>query len=250
MQKPLVSIIMPAYNSAKYIKESISSILTQSYSNFELIVINDGSLDKTVEILKSFSDQRVKLIDSKINYGISASRNKGLDLARGCYISFCDSDDTWKEKKLENQINILENNDEYQIAYTNALLIDKTGKSFGSKTYPKTLDYYQMLKRNYICNSSSIFKAKFLNGLRFEDIKHEDYLFWLRLFSKGIKAINTNNFLISYRVHDNNFTSNKLLSLWWHVKLQRYFGLKLRDIFIKLIQNFISRLRSLKNVKD
>lgn len=244
MQKPLVSIIMPAYNSEKFIKESISSILIQSYSNFELIVINDGSLDKTVEIIKSFSDQRIKLIDSKVNYGIAASRNKGLDLSRGCYISFCDSDDTWKEKKLENQINILENNDEYQLAYTNALLIDKTGRSFGSKIYPKNLNYNQMLSRNYICNSSSIFKAKFLDGLRFENIKHEDYLFWLRLFSRGVKAINTNNFLISYRVHDSNFTSNKLLSLWWHVKLQRYFGLKRKDIFIKLIQNFISRLRS------
>ena len=91
-----VSVIMAAYNSESFIEQSIESILAQTHRNLELIIVNDGSVDSTLKIIKSFDDQRIILIDSRNNEGIALSRNKGLAIARGEFIALCDSDDLWE----------------------------------------------------------------------------------------------------------------------------------------------------------
>ena len=104
-----ISIIMPAYNAQKYIKESIDSVLNQSFENFELIIINDGSKDNTEHIIKEYQDQRIVLISQK-NGGVSNARNAGLKLAKGKYITFLDADDTFPKDSLKSRFEYLESN--------------------------------------------------------------------------------------------------------------------------------------------
>jgi succinoglycan biosynthesis protein ExoO len=103
----LVSIIMPAYNAERYIKDAIESVLKQTYSNFEFIIVNDGSKDRTLEIAKSYKDERIKIIDFKENRGVSHARNVALDIAKGKWIALNAADDVWKPERLEHLLGIV-----------------------------------------------------------------------------------------------------------------------------------------------
>src|SRR5690625_6791695 len=121
-----ISVIMPAYNEERYIAESIQSILNQTFQDFELIIVDDGSTDKTFEIASSFNDPRVKLYKQQ-NSGPAAARNKALSLAKGKYIALQDADDRSKPERLEKQYDFLENNLDYIAVGTDADYIDKDG---------------------------------------------------------------------------------------------------------------------------
>ena len=110
MSKPLVSVLMAVYNGEKYLLEAIESILNQTYTNFEFLIINDGSTDSTEEIILSYSDQRIRYIKNEQNLKLIASLNKGLDLAKGKYIARMDADDISLPDRLEKQVNFLERN--------------------------------------------------------------------------------------------------------------------------------------------
>ncbi len=117
---PTFSVIIPAYNAGDYIKDTLDSVFAQTYKNFEVIIIDDGSTDSTLEILQQVSDSRLKLISQK-NSGVSAARNKGIDAAKGKYIAFLDSDDIWKSSHLENALAYFEMNNDvvwYAALYT------------------------------------------------------------------------------------------------------------------------------------
>ncbi|HBC5517211.1 TPA: glycosyltransferase family 2 protein, partial [Proteus mirabilis] len=103
----LVSIIMPCFNSEKYISEAIESVLKQTYSNFELIIIDDNSTDSTLKIINSFRDNRITIISFDENQGAGVARNKGIEVANGRFIAFLDSDDLWSKNKLEAQIKFM-----------------------------------------------------------------------------------------------------------------------------------------------
>ena len=124
----LVSIIIPCYNAEKYIAETIQSVINQTYKNWELIVVNDGSTDNSPDIIKEFvaNDNRIAFID-KPNSGVSDSRNKGLAKAKGAYIAFLDADDVWNFQYLEKQIENLQAN-HYTISYTACQLINQKGE--------------------------------------------------------------------------------------------------------------------------
>ena len=113
MKNPLVSILMPVYNSEKYLREAIKSILNQTFTNFELIIINDGSTDNSLKIIKSFKDNRIKIIKNKGNLGLIKTLNKGIDLAQGKYIARMDADDIAMPKRLEKQIAFFNENPDY-----------------------------------------------------------------------------------------------------------------------------------------
>lgn len=158
---PEVSVILPAYNASLTIKDTIKSILNQSYKDFELIIINDGSTDETEEIIKSFDDKRIILNKIK-NSGASAARNKGIEIARGDYVSFIDSDDLWSIDKLEKQLGLLSNNKDYSVAYSWTMYIDEKGDyihPMKAVTYEGDV-YQKIILNNFVGSGSNILVRK------------------------------------------------------------------------------------------
>ena len=126
----LVSIIMPSYNTARFISETIESVLAQTYTNWELIIVDDCSTDNTDEVVAAFSDERIRYLKNEKNSGAAVSRNYALREARGRWIAFLDSDDLWHPEKLEKQIIFMESGD-YSFSYTDYIQIDEESKSLG-----------------------------------------------------------------------------------------------------------------------
>lgn len=124
---PLVSVNMPCYNCSKYIKQSIDSILNQTYTNFELIIIDDGSTDNSVEVIKEFSDKRIKLFENITNQGIVYSRNRAVENSKGKYIAILDSDDIAYPTRIEKQLNFMESNPDFAMTGTWFDIIDENG---------------------------------------------------------------------------------------------------------------------------
>lgn len=129
--RPLVSVVMPSYNSEKYIPEAIHSVIAQTYENWELLIIDDGSTDSTANIVKQFSDidSRITLYSNSKNMGVALTRNKGMDLAKGSWIALLDSDDVWHKDKLEKQLELAKKAGA-DIVYCSYCLIDKYGKKY------------------------------------------------------------------------------------------------------------------------
>ena len=147
MKEELVSIIMPSYNTGKFIQETIDSVINQTYDNWELIIVDDCSSDNTDEIVKSIKDDRIFYLKNKKNSGAAVSRNKALKMAKGKWIAFLDSDDLWKKDKLEKQIKFMKNNN-YHFSYTNYVEIDENDAKTGTKvTGPKKITKIGM--KNY-----------------------------------------------------------------------------------------------------
>ena len=139
MEEELVSIIMPSYNTGKFIKETINSVIAQTYSNWELIIVDDCSTDNTDEIVKSINDNRIIYLKNETNSGAAISRNKALREAKGRWIAFLDSDDLWKNDKLEKQIKFMKENNCY-FSYTNYIEIDENDNTNGKRiTGPKKI---------------------------------------------------------------------------------------------------------------
>lgn len=249
---PLVSIIMPAYNCEKYIAESINSVLMQSYKNYELIIIDDGSKDKTVEIIKNFSlrDSRLKICINKKNQGVSYSRNKGIEIAVGEWIAFLDSDDLWKETKLEEQILLaLEKN--VSFLFTGSSFINETGQPYsGIFEVPTEISYNQLLKQNVISCSSVMIKKFHLEKYKMErDDTHEDFGLWLRILKNGTKAYGINEPLLIYRISSKSKSSNKIKSVKMTYKTYRYVGLNFFTSTYYLFWYIVKSYIKYKNIK-
>lgn len=213
--KPLVSVIMPVYNSALYLREAIESILHQTFQNLELIILNDGSTDSSLEIIKSYAegDKRIKIFDSKINLGIVKQLNLGVKVAEGKFIARMDSDDIACRERLEKQLNFLEENREVGILGTSTVLINKGSEEIGGS---------ERMESSYLVLFSSYFINPFAHptvmirrevferiGLYNENrYPSEDYDFWIRA-SKVTKFYNLKDPLLYYRVHPKSITQMK-----------------------------------------
>ena len=211
-QKPLVSVIMPAYNAEKYIEEAISSVIDQSISEWELLVLDDCSSDRTCQIVEKFcnTDKRVKLIRNKKNLGVAKTRNVGLDLCKGEYIAFLDSDDVWYPEKLEKQIASLKESGA-DFGYCSYAIIDYEGKMVKSDyVVPEIITYRDLLKENVLGCSTVILSAKVAGEHRFHtDFYHEDYVLWLQLLDKGYIARGCSDVLAKWRYVENSRSFNK-----------------------------------------
>ena len=218
----LVSIIMPAHNSGKFISMAIDSVRAQTYQNWELIVINDKSTDNTCEIVTRYEhyDKRISLHNTDYHNGMpSAPRNTGIRLAKGRFISFLDSDDLWTNTKLEEQIPLFDK-EEVVIVYSNYEKIDEYGKSnHRIVKAPCILDYSALLRGNFIGNLTGIYDTKKVGKIKIQDIHHEDYVMWLEILKKGGIAMNTNSSTGFYRLSKSGVSRNKmeLLSWQWHI---------------------------------
>ncbi|WP_425880017.1 glycosyltransferase family 2 protein [Acinetobacter sp. TWP2-2-3] len=216
----LVSIIMPAYNAEKLISDSINSVLSQTYKNFELIVIDDCSQDQTSQVVENFilKDKRVKLIKNIKNKGVAETRNTGLDQAKGDYVAFLDSDDKWDNNKLEKQLAVLKERNDVDVVYGSYYRFNNDGIKNIVKV-PNLLDKKELLKGNPIGNLTAIYNFKKYSQIRQKNIGHEDYLFWLEIFnsSPDVKGIGIQEPIAYYRVAEDakNLSGNKLKAASW-----------------------------------
>lgn len=235
-ETPLVSIVMPVYNSADFVGSAIESVLAQTYSHWELIIINDASTDVSAEVIEKYKgDSRITLVNHTENKGVCFSRNEAIDSARGTFIACLDSDDEWHADKLAMQVDALE--DGATISFSAIDIITTKGEVVGKKTWESTVyDYHELLKYNFVAHSSLIFSRTILGNTRYVDViptgflafvakkvsikklVHEDYAFLLNLFrNKNIQARYISQSLVRYRVHKGNYSRGiikKILSLF------------------------------------
>lgn len=218
----LVSIITPVYNSERFIKETIESVQSQTYRNWEMILIDDCSTDLSEKIIKEFIkyDNRIKYMKLKENSGAAVARNTGLNLAKGRYIAFLDSDDMWKEEKLEKQIYFMKNNN-YGFTFTSYEMIDEYG-SVASKVVnvPKQIDYNGLLKNTIIGCLTVVIDRKMIGDFRMPLIrKGQDTATWLSILKKCEYAYSIKETLAYYRVVKGSISSNKIKALkrTWYV---------------------------------
>lgn len=184
--KGLVSIIMPSYNTAPFIEETIQSVLNQTYTNWELIIIDDCSADNTDEVINRIDDERIHYYKNKVNSGAAVSRNKALREARGQWIAYLDSDDLWMPDKLEKQIRFMETNG-YAFSYTNYEEIDTQGNKTGiTVTGPKKITKTGMFNYCWPGCLTVMFDASKIGLIQIEDIKkNNDYAMWLKVCCKA-----------------------------------------------------------------
>lgn len=218
-----ISIITPVYNGEKYIEETIISVINQTYKNWELIIIDDCSVDKTKDIVSDFAEKDSRIIYKCLdkNSGASEARNEGIKLAKGRYISFLDSDDLWKETKLEKQIKYMEEND-IAISFTAYDFINENSEEIGKVVkVPNIVGYKDLLKYNCIGCLTVMINIDKVGKFKFPNIKHEDYITWLGILKRGIFAYGINENLASYRKRKGSLSENKIQTAKWHWNILR-----------------------------
>ena len=209
----MVSIITPTYNSSIYIAETINSVLRQSYTNWEMLIVDDASNDNTCEIVIEFvnKDSRIKLIQLQKNGGAGLARNIAIKKATGTYIAFLDADDLWKPNKLEVQTSFMLKNN-VSMCFSSYDLIDESGKHLHKtiNALPE-LDYNKLLKSNYIGNLTGIYNANLLGKIFMPEIrKRQDWGLWLQVLKKSHTAKSVPDSLALYRVHKKGLSGNKI----------------------------------------
>ena len=225
MEKPLVSVIMPAYRCADKISLSIDSALCQNVP-LEILVINDCSPDNLDEVMARYRDvPEVVYIKNEQNLGAAQSRNRGVSMARGDYVAFLDSDDLWEPGKLKKQLAALEESGAVLCA-TGRELLTPDGKRTG-RTVPvqEEITYRDMLKHNSINCSSVLIRTEVAREfpMHHED-SHEDYIMWLEILTKYHKAVGINEPLLLYRTSNTGKSGSKLHSARMTFRVYRYMG--------------------------
>lgn len=226
---PLVSVIMPAYNASEFIADSIQSVLEQTVSETELIVIDDCSTDETAAVVRRLAeaDARIRLLPNERNLGTAQSRNRGLDHCRGTYAAFLDSDDIWHPKKLEKQLERIRETGA-DLVYTSYAIVDASGRRRCEDfLVPGSIDLDGLLKENVIGCSTVLLSHKAAGHFRFRnDFYHEDYVLWLQMLRSGCTAAGVREVLVDYRFHSDSRAANKLSSAAKRWQIYRsYLGL-------------------------
>ncbi len=207
------SVVMPVYNSAKYLEKAVTSVLKQSCAGFELIIVDDASADGSRDIIRNFArkDQRIVAIYQKENLGSAECRNLAIANAGGEYIAFLDSDDFWEPNKIELQLAYMEKTgaDLCCTAYT---MVDDAGNTIKKRTvgHGKIL-FPDLLKENYICISTVMLRTAMAKEYSMDgSYMHEDYVYWLELIRNGAKGCVFNRNLTCYRLTKTSRSANKM----------------------------------------
>ncbi|MCX7578421.1 glycosyltransferase family 2 protein [Leuconostoc falkenbergense] len=223
MREDIVSIIMPNYNTAEYVENSIWSVLNQTYGNLELIIVDDMSYDNSKNIIKklAMTDSRINLICLDENKGAANARNLGIDLAKGRYIAFIDSDDIWAFNKLEKQLKFMKDK---KISFVASYYdyIDYTGKRLDRIVRGKiTRNYWDLLK-DCPGNSTIIYDSQIL-GKTFVPLikKRNDYLMWINVIKKAKLIYVIPDILVHYRIRSNSLSYNKKDLIKYHWRIYR-----------------------------
>ncbi|WP_448268839.1 glycosyltransferase family 2 protein [Nostoc sp. DSM 114159] len=232
-----VSVIIPVYGVEKYIAATVQSVLEQTYTNFELLIIDDASLDRSINICQQFTDPRIKIIRQS-NRGVSGARNTGIRHAQGEYLAFLDGDDLWLPEKLEKQIAHLENSPAVGVSFSRSAFIDEAGQALGTYQMPKLKEITPsyLLSCNPVGNgSAAVMRREVLEAIKFQDnlyginedcyfderlLQSEDNEFWIRISIKSnwqIEGIPEP--LTLYRVNSKGLSANMLKQLDFWEKL-------------------------------
>lgn len=213
-EQPLISVIMPAYNAEKFIGQAIESVITQTYQNWELLIIDDDSSDATTQIAWSYAqrNERIRVYQKQKNTGVAQSRNWGFALARGEWIALLDSDDIWYADKLEKQLQLGKKSGA-KVVYCAYEMMDTDGNKVSDFMVPECVSYSYLLKRNVISCSTAFLAREVIQENQFStEYYHEDYALWLTLLKKGYPAAGCREILAGYRLVENSRSSDKMRS--------------------------------------
>lgn len=224
-----ISIVMPAYNAEKFITDSIRSVMNQTYEDWELVVVNDGSTDETRELVLGFAgrDVRIRLIDNPANLGVAKTRKHGVEQAKYSWIALLDSDDMWTPDKLSKQVDLARSIGTPALLFTGTTYVDENGRktSYCLKP-PSKVDFKQLLVQNVVMCSSVLVHRDLL---KFDDAihdgMHEDYAMWLSILKDEPYAYAVPEPLNIYRISSGSKSSNKLRAALMNYRTLRYVGL-------------------------
>ncbi len=220
----MVSIITPSYNSEQFIRQTIDSVLLQTYENWELIIIDDCSPDNSNKIIEEYIQrcEKIKLILLDSNSGPAIARNKGIEQAKGRYIAFLDSDDIWMPEKLSKQLTFMQKHN-ISLSFTSYYHMEEESEKIINQVHAlDKVDYDELLKKNIIGCFTAIYDTEKLGKVYMPDIqKRQDYALWLAILKKIPYAYGLDEMLGYYRVRSNSVSSNKILASKYNWKLYR-----------------------------
>lgn len=211
---PAVSIITPTYNSADFVRETIESVLAQTFQDWEMLIVDDGSTDETLGIVDALArtDARLKVTRLSENAGPAVARNTGIDLASGRYIAFIDADDLWLPTKLERQLEFMRERDS-PFSYTAYDKIDEAGRRIGERRVPASITYNRLLANNVIGCLTAMYDTERCGKVRMPLIrKRQDLGLWLSLLRSVGRADGMLETLALYRVRSGSVSANKLVA--------------------------------------
>lgn len=237
-RQPLVSVIMPVYNYGKYLRYAIESILNQTYSNFEFIIIDDASTDNSYEIVCRYKEQypkKIKVIHLKKNLNCGGDRcaNEGIKIAQGKYIARMDADDIALPSRLKKQVEFLENNPQIFLVGASAYVIDKNNNIIGEKIQPESNEeiYKNYFALHPIIHPSCMYRQKLNNKKKFKyQISYKsnnDYFTFFKTICKGYKFANLKEKLLYYRIHEESSTFRNIKKIFF-TTLQIRFAIVLK----------------------
>ncbi len=225
---PEVSIVMPVYNGEKYLKDAVDSVIRQTFENWELIIVDDCSTDRTPEMVCCYQDKRLKYIKNQQNSGAAVSRNQGVSLAQGHWIAFLDSDDCWEPEKLEKQLKkATETGSEF--LFTGSGFMDEAGERKEHILHvPEKIGYQELLKQNLISCSSVMIARKLVEQYPMGNAEHmhEDFAVWLKILKeKSMEAQGIDEPLLIYRISKGSKSGNKWKAAKMTFRVYRELGL-------------------------
>ena len=231
----LISVIMPFYKKREYFKQSLLSVINQTYQNIEIIIIFDDNYNSDIEFIQKFLDldKRIKLIDNKKNLGVAISRNKGIEISKGDYVAFLDCDDYWDKNKLEKQYNFMCNN-KILFSHTTYQIINTKNEIIGKNIIKKQLSYKDLINSCDIGLSTVLMKKEILSISKFKQIStKEDYALWLELSRNGVSIHGLDEPLTYWRVTNNSLSSSFLTKVI--NGFQVYYKFEKNNLFKSLI---------------
>lgn len=237
---PHISVIMPCYNMEKFIASSIQSVCNQTYTDWELLIVDDASTDKTAEIVQRFqeADSRIHFAAKSMHTGIAATRNQAIGMAKGQYLAFLDADDVWHPDKLEKQLEFMQTR-KIGFSYSAYNWIDETGNNLGKTILTAgDLNYNDYLHNTIIGCSTVMIDTNITGPISVPDFRtSEDAATWLNILKKGFIAYALTEVLVSYRIRKKSASSNKIKSacdLWKVYRRQENLT------FFKAVESFLS----------
>ena len=242
MSDVIFSVVMPAFNAASTLNDSINSVLRQTFRHFELLVVDDCSSDATRDIIAENmrKDARVLGFFLDANGGISAARNVAIKAATGHFIAFLDADDLWVPEKLQKQYHLLSAGRD--LVFASYIRFDKQGRQ-KRIAVPSTLTYNSLLNGNCIGNLTGVYNCRKLGKFYQEPIKHEDYLMWLQILRAGAIVEGVNEVLALYRVSDSSVSADKLRAAGWQWTIYReHLGLGALEASYRFVRYMVAAL--------
>lgn len=222
-QQELISIISPVHNSARFIRETIESVQAQTYKQWEMLIVDDGSLDDTCKIIEQYasSDARIHLIQLSHNTVPANARNVAIANAKGSYMAFLDADDLWLPLKLERQVVFMQKRN-IEFSYTLYRHMSESGARVGKiLSLPDHFDYHGLLKHHGIGCLTVMLNSSKIDLIQMPNIRHEDYILWLSILKQGFQAYCLQEDLARYRIVSNSVSGKKLEAASWVWQIYR-----------------------------